>query len=182
MYLQPTWQMKNAALQLADELQKKHSTIDAALLLAGGFTAGDIHTVTAADFEQQLQINFYTAFHIGKALFKQMMQNNYGKIILIGSKPALDAQAGKQVIAYGLSKSLLLTFAEYLNATARGKNVSVTVVAPSTIDTPANRKAMPHADFGAWILPQALAESFEFIVEGSGQYLRETVLKMYNNA
>ncbi|MBD0352123.1 MAG: SDR family oxidoreductase, partial [Flavisolibacter sp.] len=65
---------------------------------------------------------------------------------------------------------------------AKGRNVTVTVVAPSTLDTPLNRESMPDANPDNWVKPEALAEILEFIVSEKGMPLRETVLKVYNNA
>jgi NAD(P)-dependent dehydrogenase (short-subunit alcohol dehydrogenase family) len=111
-----------------------------------------------------------------------MMEQNNGRIVFIGARPALQASAGKNLIAYGLSKSLLFKLAEYLNAEAKGKNITVSVIAPSTIDTEPNRKSMSDADFDKWVKPEALAEVLEFLMSEKGNVLRETVLKVYNNA
>jgi NAD(P)-dependent dehydrogenase (short-subunit alcohol dehydrogenase family) len=111
-----------------------------------------------------------------------MLQNNNGRIIFIGARPALNATQGKGLIAYGLSKSLLFKLAEFLNEDAKGKNVTATVVAPSTLDTPLNRKSMPDVNPDIWVKPSALAEILEFIVSDKSAPLRETVLKVYNNA
>ena len=94
----------------------------------------------------------------------------------------VSAAIGGGLIAYGLSKSLLFKLADYLNAEAKGKNVMVTVVAPSTLDTEPNRKSMPNANPANWVKPAALAEILEFIVSEKSAPLRETVLKVYNNA
>jgi len=94
----------------------------------------------------------------------------------------LNAAQGKGLIAYGLSKSLLFKLAEFLNEDAKGKNVTVTVVAPSTLDTPLNRQSMPDVNPGISVKPSALAEILEFIVSDKSSVLRETVLKVYNNA
>jgi NAD(P)-dependent dehydrogenase (short-subunit alcohol dehydrogenase family) len=160
----------------------QHKTIDGALLLVGGFAMGDIAATQSEDVKRQISLNFDTAYHVTRPLFQHMMDQNNGKIIFIGARPALQASAGKNLIAYGLSKSLLFKLAEYLNEEAKGKNVTVSVVAPSTIDTAPNRKSMPDADFGKWVKPEALAEVLEFTISEKGNVLRETVLKVYNNA
>jgi short-subunit dehydrogenase len=160
----------------------QHKKIDGALLLVGGFAMGDIAATKSEEIKKQISLNFDTAYHVTRPLFRHMMEQNNGKIVFIGSRPALQASAGKNLIAYGLSKSLLFKLAEYLNAEAKGKNVSVTVIAPSTIDTEINRKSMPNADFEKWVKPEALAEVLEFIVSSKADSLRETVLKVYNNA
>ena len=86
------------------------------------------------------------------------------------------------MVAYGLSKAMLFKLSEYMNAEAKGKNVVTTVIAPSTIDTEANRKSMPDTDPSKWVKPSALAEIMKFIISEKGLPLRETVLKVYNNA
>jgi len=160
----------------------RHQTIDGALLLVGGFASGDIATTKSEDIKKQISLNFDTAYHVIRPLFQHMMEKNNGKIVFIGARPALQASAGKSLIAYGLSKSLLFKLAEYLNAEAKGKNVTVSVVAPSTIDTEPNRKSMPDADPNKWVKPEALAEVLEFLISDKGGVLRDTVLKVYNNA
>ena len=159
-----------------------HQTIDSALLLVGGFAAGNISTTRSEDIKKQISLNFDTAYHAARPLFQHMIGKNNGKIVFVGARPALQASAGKNLIAYGLSKSLLFKLAEYLNAEAKGKNVTVSVVVPSTIDTEPNRKSMPDADPGKWVKPEALAEVLEFMISDKAGVLRETVLKVYNNA
>lgn len=165
-----------------DRIWKDHGQIEAALLLAGGFAMGGISETNAGAIKKQMDLNFYTAYSVIQPLFTQMLQQNNGRIILIGSRPALKPTVGKNMIAYALSKSMLFQLAELLNETAKGKNVTVTVVAPSTIDTEANRKSMPDADTEKWVKPETLSELFEFILSAPAAVLRETVLKAYNNA
>jgi len=150
--------------------------------LVGGFTIGNVAATKSGDIKKQIGLNFDTAYHVARPLFLHMLENNKGRIVFIGSRPALKAADGKNVIAYGLSKSLLFKLAEYLNAAAKGKNVTVTVVAPGTIDTPVNRKEMPDANPGNWVKPEELAETFEFILSDGASSLRETVLKVYGNS
>jgi NAD(P)-dependent dehydrogenase (short-subunit alcohol dehydrogenase family) len=159
-----------------------YKTIDAALLLVGGFAMGNIEATPIADIHKQLSLNFDTAYNVARPLYKHMLRNNKGRIIFIGARPSLEAAAGKGLIAYGLSKSLLFKLAEYMNEEAKGKNVVTTVVVPSTLDTALNRKSMPDANPDNWVKPPALAALLEFAVNGVATPLRETVLKVYNNA
>ena len=170
------------ASAFVDKAIKENGQIEAVLLLVGGFTAGNIAKTSIVDVHVQIALNFNTAFNVAKPIFAHMLEKGNGRIVFIGSKPALEASAGKNVIAYGLSKTLLFKFAEYLNADAKGKNVVATVVVPSTIDTELNRKSMPDVDPGKWVKASALAEILEFVVSEKGTPLRETVLKVYNNA
>ncbi len=160
----------------------KYKKIDAALLLVGGFAAGDIAATKSEDIKKQLSLNFDTAYHVTRPLYQHMLQNNDGRIVFIGARPALNAAQGKGLIAYGLSKSLLFKLAEFLNEEAKGKNVTATVVVPSTLDTPLSRKSMPDVNPDIWVKPSALAEILEFVVSDKGSVLRESVLKVYNKA
>jgi NAD(P)-dependent dehydrogenase (short-subunit alcohol dehydrogenase family) len=160
----------------------KYKTIDAAIMLVGGFAAGNIASTTMKDIQKQISLNFETAYHLTRPLFQHMMQNNFGRLLYIGARPALDPEAGRGLLAYGLGKSLIFKLTEYLNEEARGKNVTASVIVPSTIDTMTNRKSMPDADSEKWVKPEQLAAVMDFVISESGSALRETVLKVYNNA
>ncbi len=161
---------------------EKYTKLDAALLLVGGFAMGNIAATSMADIQKQIALNFETAYHVTQPVFKHMQENGNGRIVFIGARPALEASQGKNLIAYGLSKSLLFKLAEYLNEEAKGKNITATVVAPSTLDTPLNRKSMPDTDPSIWVKPSTLAEILEFIVSDTNAPIRESVIKVYNNA
>lgn len=143
---------------------------------------GNIATTGMADIRKQIALNFETAYHVAKPVFAQMKKQEQGRIVFIGARPALEPAKGKDLIAYGLSKSMLLILANYLNEEAKGTNVVTTVVVPSTLDTPVNRKAMPDIDPSNWVTPAALADILEFVVSEKSTVLRETVLKVYHNA
>lgn len=160
----------------------RYKQVDAALLLVGGFAAGTIKSTGIEDIKKQLALNFDTAYHVARPLYQHMLEKANGRLVFIGARPALQPADGKNMVAYGLSKSLLFTLAEYLNEEAKGKNVSATVIVPSTLDTALNRKSMPDADPHNWVKPEALAGVLEFVVSEKGMPLRETVLKVYNNA
>lgn len=161
---------------------KKYKKVHAALMLVGGFAMGNIAATSFADIEKQLSLNFATAYHTTRPLLDHMLQNNNGRLVFIGSRPAIQAADGKNLVAYSLAKSLLFKLAEYINEEAKGKNVTATVVIPSTIDTALNRKNMPEVDPEKWVKPEQLAEVLEFVCSDKASALREPVLKVYNNA
>ena len=173
---------EEAAASFVSGVIGKYGSVAGALLLVGGFAMGGIHATDISSIQKQIDLNFKTAYHVARPLFGHMMEIQKGRIVFIGARPALEAGQGKDLIAYGLSKSLLFKLAEFLNAEAKGKNVTATVVVPSTLDTPLNRKSMPDVDPEIWVKPAALAEVLEFIVSDKAHPLRETVLKVYNNA
>ena len=159
-----------------------HGTVDAALMLVGGFVAGKIENTKTEDIKKQIALNFETAYNITQPLYQHMLQNGYGRLVFIGARPALQAVDGKNLIAYALSKSLLFKLAEFINKDAKEKNITATVVVPSTIDTAINRKNIPDADPNNWVKAEDLAEILEFVCSDKATPLRETILKVYNNA
>ncbi len=172
-------------MQTLDFVQKciqKYKTIDAALLLVGGFAIGELSSTTGDDLHKQITLNFETAYFVTRPLFDHLMANKRGSIVFIGARPALNPSQGKSMIAYSLSKSLLFKLAEFLNEAAKGVNVEVSVIVPSTLDTELNRKSMPDANPENWVKPSEIAETLEFLVSDKSKALKETVLKMYNNA
>ena len=158
---------------------EKYKTLDALLLLAGGYEGGNIDKTDGASVKRMHALNFETAYYIARAVFNQMMkQSGGGRIVFIGARPAIEAAAAKTAIAYGLSKSLLFKLSEYLNVTGAENNVVTYVAVPSTIDTPPNRQAMPKADFSTWQKPEDIAGVLAGLAN-TDSAVSEKVVKLY---
>lgn len=173
---------ETATESFINEIIVKYGKIDAALMLVGGFAAGNINATGGSVIQKQFSLNFETAYFLVRPLLQQMQQNGYGRLVFIGARPAINAAQGKDLVAYALSKSLLFKLADFINEENKGTNVVASVVVPSTIDTVVNRKSMPDADPGNWVKPEQIAEVLEFICSEKGSVLREPVYKVYNNA
>lgn len=161
---------------------KQYGTLDAALLLAGGFSMGGIKETGSGEIRDQYQLNFETAYHIARPVFLHMMEKGSGRIFLTGARSGTAALYSKGQVAYGLSKSLLFRLAEFMNEEARGTHVVVSVLVPATIDTPENRRAMPEADFSTWVKPESIADVLAFYCSNAATHLREPVIKIYGTA
>lgn len=170
------------AEQFAAEAITNTGRIDAGILLAGGFAMAKLTDTTDADIEQMLTMNFKTAFHIVKPLMKHFEANGGGQFIFIGARPALVPEAGTGSFAYTLAKTLIFQMADLINAEGKSKHITATVIVPSIIDTPDNRAAMPNSDFTKWISAPDMAEGIAFVLSDTGKKLRQTVLKLYNEA
>ncbi|MEI7802648.1 MAG: SDR family NAD(P)-dependent oxidoreductase [Bacteroidota bacterium] len=166
---------EKACHEFVNELIKKYSQINAAALLVGGFAMGKLEETTDESLQKMIQLNFLSAFHLATPLFKHFSENKSGKIILMGAMGALNPSAGKNMIAYSLSKSMLFQFNGLLNAAGKDLHVNSLVIAPSTIDTPQNRTAMPDADFSKWNQPTDIAQTMLEFCEGSRS---EEVIKL----
>ncbi|HET9744550.1 MAG TPA: SDR family NAD(P)-dependent oxidoreductase [Chitinophagaceae bacterium] len=160
----------------------RHHAVDAAILTVGGFAMGSVTETKTSDVRKQYKLNFETAFNIARPVFKEMLKQNSGRIFLVGSRPGLDAMNGKGMVAYSLGKSLIFRLAELMNDEAKGSNVVTSVVVPSTIDTPQNRKAMPDIDPANWVKAEAIADIIHFYCTDAAVELREPVIKVYHKS
>jgi NAD(P)-dependent dehydrogenase (short-subunit alcohol dehydrogenase family) len=168
--------------KLAATVISKHGEINAAILTVGGFAMGNITETKAADIMKQYKLNFETAYNIARPVFGQMMKQKSGRIFLIGSRPGLQAKSGKGMIAYGIAKSLIFRLAELMNEEGKLHNVVTTVIVPSTIDTPQNRKAMPDTDPNNWVKAEEIANVIYYYCTDEARSLREPVIKVYGNS
>jgi NAD(P)-dependent dehydrogenase (short-subunit alcohol dehydrogenase family) len=155
--------------------------VNAAVMLAGGYAPGGIEQTTLDLIRSQISLNFETAYAVARPLFQHMMQQGTGRLVFIGSQPALMPRKGKTSIAYALSKALLFNLADIFNDAAKGTDVVSSVVVPSTIDTPPNRAAMPDAEPAKWVQPGELAGVLRFICSAEAAALREPIFKVYKN-
>ncbi|MEZ4956486.1 MAG: SDR family NAD(P)-dependent oxidoreductase [Saprospiraceae bacterium] len=168
--------------QYVNEITQNHPNLKAAVLLVGGFALGDFEETDSTAIDKQVSLNFKSAYFIVRPLIKYFEKNGGGQFVFIGARPALDAEAGKNMLAYALSKAMVMHLVELINDVGRGKNISATVIIPSIIDTPANKAGMPDADFSKWVKASDIAETIAFILSDTGQNIRETTIKMYNEA
>lgn len=161
-----------------EKLVKDNRSIDAAILTAGGFAAGDLSATSIKDIQQQIRLNFETAYNIARPVFLQMKKQQSGIIFFIGSQPGLHPEKGADKIAYTLSKSMLFSLAKTLNAEGKDVNVRAGILAPNIIDTPQNREAMPDADFSTWASPKKVAEILYFHCTEPADLIAEAVIRL----
>ena len=168
--------------QFISDVIEKHGSVDAAVLTVGGFAMGTVAETKTSDIAKQYKLNFETTYNVARPIFSKMLKQNNGRIFIIGSKPGLSAANGKGMVAYSLAKSLIFRLADLMNNEAKSTNVVTSVVVPSTIDTPQNRRSMPDADPSKWVKPEAIADIICFYCTDAASALREPVIKVYNNA
>ena len=154
------------------------AAIDVAVLTVGGFVMGDLSSTSSADIEQQLQLNFYSAYHVARPVFLEMLTQGHGRIFLTGSIAGEHISKSRATVAYGLSKSLLFNLASLLNAEAGKQDVFTSVIVPSIIDTPQNRKSMPDADTSKWIAPDEIASVIAWHAGPQALHLRQEVIRI----
>lgn len=134
---------------------------------AGGI---DVAVQSLADVERMMNVNFLSAVHLVKAVLPDVLASEHGRIILFSSADALHGRAGAS--AYAASKAALLRYAEALADEVTPKGVGVRVIVPTTIDTPANRAAMPKGRFDDWVKLEEVASAIEFLLSPDSAGLR----------
>lgn len=168
--------------RFVEDYLSREKTIDLLVLTVGGFSMGSLDDTTMNSINKMINLNFHTAFNLIKPAIKKMRdQETGGQIILIGSRPAINPEEGKNVMAYSLSKSLLFSLAAMLNAQYHEQNINTTVLVPSIVDTAANRKAMPDENHEDWVKTEEIADTVEYIISGAGRKLRGTNFYLYGN-
>jgi NAD(P)-dependent dehydrogenase (short-subunit alcohol dehydrogenase family) len=182
---------ENKVVDLMDEsaseifmewVNEKYERIDAVVLTVGGFMMGSVAETKSSDIYRQYKLNFETAYHIARPALARMIKQGSGRIILVGSKPGLDAVHGHGMVAYGLTKSLIFRLAAIINEESKGKDIIASVLVPGTIDTPQNRLSMPDTDHSKWVKPEAIADTIFFYCSEAAAAIREPVIKLYNKS
>jgi NAD(P)-dependent dehydrogenase (short-subunit alcohol dehydrogenase family) len=135
--------------------------LDALLNIAGGFQWEPVEDGKAESWDRMFALNLKTALNACKAALPYLLESGAGRIVNVGAQSALHAAAGMG--PYAASKSAVHRLTEALANELKLKGVTVNAVLPSTIDTPANRRDMPEADFDRWVSPADLAAVILFL-------------------
>jgi NAD(P)-dependent dehydrogenase (short-subunit alcohol dehydrogenase family) len=109
-----------------------------------------------------------------------MLKNGSGAIINVASKAAVDHAAG--AAAYAASKSAAVALLDSLAADLKGSGIRVNTILPSIIDTEANRKAMPSADFSKWPKPEDIARVILFLCSDEARVIHGAAIPVYGDS
>jgi NAD(P)-dependent dehydrogenase (short-subunit alcohol dehydrogenase family) len=120
--------------------------------LAGGFASGAVADASESDLVTMLRTNLVTCFLCCSVVVRAMRRagKEGGRIVNIAARPALEPRFGAGAVAYAASKGGVATLTQALAVEVVGEGILVNAVAPSIIDTPANRRAMPTASYALW--------------------------------
>lgn len=155
----------------------------ASVHLAGGFAMAPIAEATRADFLQMMETNALSAFLCSNAAVRIMRKaGGGGRIVNVSARPALEPRKGARMAAYAASKAAVAAITLALAEELKGERILVNAIAPSTIDTAANRQAMPDADPSKWLAPEAAAEAVLQLVSPANREISGAVLPLYARA
>ena len=172
---------------LADEAQvaKLYTTAKpwASIHLAGGFSAGKVAETEKSLLMTQIDNNLTSCFLCCRAAVNAMLRSGQGgRIVNVAARPALEWRTGAGMTAYTVAKAGVAALTAALAEEVAKDDILVNAVAPSIMDTPANRKAMPKADHSTWPKVEDVAATIAFLASPDNRVTRGAVVPVYGKS
>jgi NAD(P)-dependent dehydrogenase (short-subunit alcohol dehydrogenase family) len=168
----------DATRAVVDGIAKRFGRIDVLAHLTGGFAGGSSVAEMEEDvWERMLTMNLRTAVHSARAVIPHMRKAAWGRILAIGSLAALEPAAG--IGAYSASKAALVSLVRTIAKENKDSGVTANAVLPGTMDTPANRAAMPDADPKKWIQPDRVAALLVWLASDAATSVTGAAIPVY---
>ena len=167
--------------KLVEGIVLRHGRLDAMVNTVGGYAGGiKLWELDTKVFDQMLALNLRAGYVLSRAAVRAMLKQGSGAIVNIASKAALEHAAG--VAAYAASKAAAVAMIDSLAEELKGTGIRVNSVLPSIIDTEANRKAMPKADFAKWPKPEDIARVIVFLCSDSARVIHGAAVPVFGNS
>jgi NAD(P)-dependent dehydrogenase (short-subunit alcohol dehydrogenase family) len=166
---------------MAAEVLERHGRIDHLFNVAGAYAGGEpVETTPPATWQKLWDANFRSTLHVCAAVVPAMKRQGSGTVVNVGSRASLGGDAG--AAAYAVAKTAVLRLTESLAAEGKRGGVRVNCVLPGTIDTPANRAAMPDADVSTWVELDALVDVLLFLSSPAARAVHGAALPVFGTA
>lgn len=162
---------------LVAAIERKAAPVTILANIVGGFRMASIEETTLTDWQKMLELNATSAFLCSRAVVPGMKRAKSGRIVNVTAQPAL-TRGAKNMAAYAAAKAAVLNFTESLSKELVGSGITVNAIAPTTIDTEANRKSMPDADRSTWLEPEEIAEVIAFLVSEAAGVVTGTAVNL----
>ncbi len=171
----------SAVRELVSQVVARHGKIDCLIQVMGGFAGG--HTIADTDdatWARMRDLNLTAAFYAIRAVLPHMRKAAFGRIVAVGSLAADEPHAG--IGAYVIFKSALATLIRTVALENADAHITANVVLPDTMDTAANRVAMPQADFSSWLKPEAVASLLLWLAADQSSQVNGAVIPVRGGA
>jgi NAD(P)-dependent dehydrogenase (short-subunit alcohol dehydrogenase family) len=170
-----------AVTKLMDGIVERHGRLDCLVNAVGGYAGGiKLWELETKVFEQMIALNLRAGFVLARAAARVMIQQGSGAIVNVAARAAVDHAAGAS--AYAASKAAAVTMIDCLAADLEGTGVRANSIMPSIIDTAANRKAMPQADFAKWPKPEEIARVILFLCTDAAKLVQGAAVPVYGDS
>jgi NAD(P)-dependent dehydrogenase (short-subunit alcohol dehydrogenase family) len=168
------------ANDLVDKVMARFGKLDVLAHTVGGFAGGQsIADTEESTFQRMLDLNLNSVFHILRATIPVLRRTGNGRIIAIGSRAALEPAAG--IGAYSASKAAMVSLIRTVALENKDAGLRTNVILPGTMDTPANRKSIPNADFSKWVRPSAVASLITWLASDAAKDVNGAVIPVYGS-
>jgi len=169
---------KPAAVRDAIEsIVRRFGRLDVLVHVLGGFAGGQ--TIAETDdsiWEQMRDLNLTSAFYVLRAVIPHLRKSGSGRIVAIGSLTAVEPHA--KLGAYVTFKAALTTLVRTVAVENKDAGLSANVILPGTMDTPANRKSMPSADYSQWVQPENVADVVLWLADERAGHITGTSISI----
>ena len=163
---------------LVQQLISRVGRLDVLAHTVGGFAGGSpVAETDDATFQRMLDMNLNATFHILRAALPALLESRGGRIVAIGSRQALEP--GRNVGAYSASKAAMVSLIQTVALEHKDAGLRANVILPGTMDTPANRQAMPNADFSRWVQPSSVASLMVWLAGDGGRDVNGAAIPVY---
>ena len=160
------------------EVTSTMGRIDVLVHVLGGFAGGtSVADTDDATWQKMMNLNLNAAFYVLRAVAPVMRKAERGRIIAIGSRQAV--QPAANVGAYSASKAALLSLVQTVALENKDKNIRANAILPGTMDTQANRAAMPKANFDKWVKPEHVADLVVMLASEAGGEITGAAIPVY---
>jgi len=165
----------DAAMErLVGAVVQRHRRLDVLVSAVGGFAMGDLEHTDRALWDQMLALNLTTQYVAAHAVLPHMLAAGSGRIVAVASRAVVPPSGG--FIGYTVAKAAVIAFVQALAAETKGRGVTANAVLPSTMDTPANRAAMPDVDPKTWVPVEAVADAIAYLAAPRSGHVNGTLL------
>ena len=152
----------------------------ASIHLAGGFDMGGIAETPPDLFERQVSMNAATCYLCCRAAISAIRATgDGGRVVNVSARPGIEPRTGAGMAAYAAAKAAVAALTQALAEEVANESIWVNAVAPSILDTPANRAAMPDADRDAWPKTEEVAQTVAFLASPDNAVTRGAVVPVY---
>ncbi len=152
----------------------RFSEVNVLVTAVGGFAGGSLTETDLATWNRMMLLNVTSAFVAARAVVPAMRAARYGRIVTVASRAVTPPAAG--LLAYTVSKAAVITLTQALAAELRPDGITVNSVLPSTMDTPANRAAMPDVDPRTWVPVETVADAIAYLARPWSGHVTGTLL------
>jgi len=166
------------ASKAAETVIAHFGKIDLLVHTVGGFSGGQtVADTDDATWQRMFDMNINSTFHILRAVIPYMRAAKRGRIVAIGSRAA--ESPGAKVGAYSASKAAVVSLVRTVAIENKDLGITANVILPGTIDTPANRAAMPGADVSTWVEPESMASLILWLASDGGKDVTGAAIPVY---